>query len=240
MSVASTIRRSLNVLPGFKVVPDTEALWWKGPPRFSLGGHDYRCFCHSHNCGWPTSRMTERAIEMAIADRWLGTGDGTKTIEIGAVTPYYWPGRVGTVVDPVDEHPKVTHPQSVFDVDLRGYDVLSISTLEHIGLGDYLPPVANETCEGAFEKIRRESRRFLVTVPFGLNPAADEFFFSDEMTDVRYMVRDPFNNWWIEVRCAREARRPYGKDGYAINGWANGLAILHRDVPASAAPTSDE
>ena len=56
-------------------------------------------FHHHHNCGFPGKRRTERTVELAIADWWLK--QHPDAVEVGAVTPYYWPGRVANVI-PVD------------------------------------------------------------------------------------------------------------------------------------------
>jgi len=224
----TAFRRVANLVPGISVVPESAALWWRGAPVFALDGKIYRSFCHAYNCGWPTARMSERAVELAVADSWLDHDDRALLVEIGAVTPYYWPGRVSRIVDPFDSHRRVTDKCSLFDVDFSGMDVVSISTLEHIGLGDYVKPKVAETAQAAFEKISREASRYFVTVPYGVNPAADEFFFSGSLPAARYLVRNPTDNWWHQVASGPEARRPYGRREYAASGWANGLAILLR------------
>ena len=86
---------------------------------------------------------------------------------------------MSTVVDPYDSHPQVTHRLSLFELDFSGRDVLAISTLEHISIGDYGPANAGETPVHALEKICRESRRFLITVPYGFNAAVDDTLFAD-------------------------------------------------------------
>src|SRR4051812_26796604 len=105
-------------------------------PEFHYRGRRYPGFVHAHNCGWPPAAMTERSVELAVANAWLDEQPGD-IIEIGAVTPYYWPGRIGRIVDPVDTHPRVTDRVSLFDMDFSGQTVLSLSTLEHVGEGDY-------------------------------------------------------------------------------------------------------
>ena len=218
----------LDRLPGVAVLPRWRANWWTGHDSFSYGAQRYRHFYHGFNCGWPTGRMTERTVELALADAWLARTDGD-VIEIGAVTPYYWPGRVKHIADPVDSHAAVTIPASIFDVELRGRDVLCISTLEHVGLGDYGLPSDASGPRRAFEKIERESTRYLVTVPFGYNGHADSVFFSADGPPARYFAREARGNAWREVSSAAAARRPYGDPPLDSNrSWANGLAVLER------------
>jgi hypothetical protein len=108
-------------------------------------------------------------------------------------------------------------------------DVLALSTLEHVGYGDYIPSTPEESPRSAFEKIANESRRYLLTVPYGFNPDSDAFFFGEDIPTARYMIREPLSNTWRQVRTAAEAQRPYGARGvFAPNAWANGLAIIER------------
>jgi hypothetical protein len=94
-------------------------------------------FYHRYNCGTAyDERTTERTVEMALADLWL-TRHHDNVIELGAVTPYYFPGRIPVVVDPTDRHPLVTISESLFTVDFKAKNVLCISTIEHIGTSDY-------------------------------------------------------------------------------------------------------
>jgi len=215
-------RTGLTLVPRWRIEPLA--------PVFSFRQRQYECFCHRYNCGYPPLRMTERSLELALADVWLERLDADHVIETGAVTPYYWPRRVSAVVDPFDSHPQVTHHESLFACDFSGRDVLAISTLEHISVGDYGPAKPDETPVHALEKICRESRRFLITVPYGFNAAVDDTLFADYRfgADVcaTYMVRSVRGNDWREAS-AREAAVPYGpatRDEHS----ANGLLILER------------
>lgn len=83
--------------------------------------------------------MTERCLEIAIAKIWLKK-NAKNIIEIGAVTLYYFK-IIHDVCDPADSHQNVNLKTSMFDIDLVGKNVLSISTIEHIGIGDYGVPI---------------------------------------------------------------------------------------------------
>lgn len=149
--------------------------WWQEPRDFVLDGHRYELFCHRYNCGWPPGRMTERSVELAIADSWLSEREGSRICEIGAVTPYYWPGRIKTIVDPVDPHQLISHRRPVSEVGLSGYAVLSISTFEHIGTGDYELEHNADELNDAFDQVIAEASDFLITVPIGYNEHCDEY-----------------------------------------------------------------
>jgi hypothetical protein len=175
--------------------------------------------------------MTERVVELAVAHSWLNLINDD-VWEIGAVTPYYWPKRVSAVIDPTDAHPQVTDRRSMFEADFSGRTVLSISTLEHIGTGEYGHSPHGESVSRAFEKLFCESPTFLVTVPLGYNLTMDHYLQNLSFpTDVRTtaIVRSPYStNDWSEAGSITEAILPYGKAKCTPSGWANGLLFLER------------
>ena len=119
----------------------------------------------------------ERAIEIPLALRWLKKENNIT--EIGAVTPYYSP-VTHEVIDPHDE--KATISDYMENVDLTGKNVLSISTIEHIGTTDYLdgqimfPDVEFIDKNAAIEclkQILNQSKKCFVTIPIGYNKFLD-------------------------------------------------------------------
>lgn len=148
-------------------------------------------------------------------------------IELGAVTPYYWPGRVGGVVDPVD--PKADLRQSLFDVDLEGRCVLSVSTVEHVGEGRYGFQEDRTPLEALVFVVERAAA-FLITFPTGLaRPAAQRLeafvldripYLADRGIAVRLLARNADETWspTFEPQPYGDKRKP----------WANGIVILER------------
>lgn len=207
------------------VAVETRAIDWQRTRAFRFAGRDLRYFFHYYNCGWPPERCTERSAELAIADHWLRQVDSKAVWEIGAVTPYYWPGRVGCVVDPVDAHPDVAIHESLFSVDFRGRPVLSISTLEHTGTGDYGIAEKGRGAIDALNKVVAESPTFLITIPVGYNPDMDRFCFGGGVlpgdVKARFLVRVSESCWREETE-GSSAKLPYGPH------WANALVILER------------
>ena len=100
---------------GVAVVPARkwDALRADPEETFRFGGHDYPFFLHHYNCGRHPEFASERTVELPLADRWLSRAPAERVLEVGAVTPYYWPGRVARVVDPADAHSQVTDHSSV-------------------------------------------------------------------------------------------------------------------------------
>lgn len=146
---------------------------WKNKIHFNYRDEVLNYFFHQHNCGYPPFTCTERIVELSIADNWLNKVEGD-VHEIGCVTPYYWPKRVGHIVDPFDPHPLNLNKKDMFDVNLNNKDVLSISTIEHIGLNQYDQNSSFTACD-AFQKISTESSSCLVTFPLGYNKLLDNF-----------------------------------------------------------------
>jgi hypothetical protein len=222
---------------GLQIVPIWRIQWWTAAENFALWGRRYPCFYHSYNCGWPPY-ASERCVELALANAWLEEKPSDEAIEIGAVTPYYWPNRVRRVVDPFDPHAGVTDRRSLFDVDLKGQCVLSLSTFEHIGTGDYGSSEPPESATAAFRKVFDEARTFLVTVPTGYNSRVDEFLLKRREIpgDVRMglVVRDGLASWRQETDPER-SRLAYGDlalkkkfPGTSIGEWANAVIVLER------------
>ena len=210
------------------VVPKWSIEWWTSVPEFALNSHHYFAFCHTYNCGWPPSRMTERSVEMALADRWLSHVSGP-VIEIGAVTPYYWPSRVTRVVDPADEHKLVTDRKSLFDIDTTGLNVLCLSTLEHVGSGEYGQPLDPTGPVKALTHLTAKCRDYLITAPFGYHPAVDASIFSNTPpVPTRFLVRSDEGNDWRECS-AQDARvPPRRRSGVGHSAWANALAVMSK------------
>jgi hypothetical protein len=181
-------------------------------------------FYHDFNCGNAGRRTTERAVELGIAQYWVSKHNAD-LVEIGAVTPYYFPGLIKEIVDPSDESKEVSLRKSLFDVDLTGKNVLSISTVEHIGTGDY-GLSKNENCIDALDKILKDSLSCLITIPIGYNRILDSYIRSGAVaglarTDI-YFRSKRLNNWRHTKNLSIIDRISYGPL------WANGLIIISK------------
>lgn len=221
---------------GILAVPSWERQWWRSARSFSFRGREYPCFYHAYNCGWPPY-VSERTVELALADAWLSAVEGD-VIEIGAVTPYYWPGRVAAIIDPYDPHPLITQRQSMFDIDLTGRTVLAISTFEHIGTDDYSIDTERKTSADALLKLFAESPSFLVTVPLGYSASVDGFLPDSRNlppdVSVWYLRRTTGADWAEVVHFPTDGAQ-YGDPkliaefpGTCIGRWANAVAVLER------------
>jgi hypothetical protein len=188
-------------------------------------------FQHPYNCGGLSRTATERTVELAIANIWLETQRIDSVTEIGAVTPYYWPGRIEDVVDPADAHLRVKRRASIFDVDLSGRNVLSISTFEHIGSGEYGLEPDHKLLPKAVDKLILECESFLVSVPAGYNPNADRIFFGTKPppeVEVYFFIRSEFSPYWIQVETVPPESMIYGPGRLEFPYGANAVAFWEK------------
>lgn len=114
---------------------------------------------------------TERTIEVPIGIKWIN--GKSNLIEIGAVLPYFCKTS-HDVIDPSDGRANIK--KYLHEIDIVGKNVLSISTIEHIGLEEYGNTYSNSN--GAAESIQRilkESSSCLISVPIGYNLKMDQW-----------------------------------------------------------------
>ncbi len=194
--------------------------------QYKFNGTWYEYFSHDSNCGHPGTKRTERTVELALADYWLR--DVTDVYEVGAVTPYYWSDRVKEIIDPADGHPRVTSRTSLFDHDFTGKNVLSISTVEHVGTGDYGIAERKNPVD-AITKIIIESTNCLITAPLGWNKTLDQYLMDGQYDEngytVRFMTRASNDTWSPAER--KNAYIQYGGCG-DLSCWANSLVIIEK------------
>jgi hypothetical protein len=163
---------------------------------------------------------TERALEIPLAQEWISSTEGD-IVEIGAVTPYYFHNdKIKEIVDPADTHPSVTKHCSMFNLDFSDINrVLCISTLEHIGVGDY-GFKENRTAIEGMETILNNCRSYFITVPFHQNPLLDNWLYKNmENYKATIMYRERYNRWkeTVEIEKIKEMTNgPFGANAIVI------------------------
>lgn len=161
---------------------------------------------NKYNLSWGC----ERAIEIPITKRYLK--DKTKILEVGNVLSHYYPSD-WKIIDKFEKEKGVTNidlfdynPKDEFDL------IVSISTLEHIGIDD---SVANkELGLKAIEKLKtllKKDGEMLVTIPVGYNPILDKAFIKKGTFDQVYaMKRVAIWNTWKQVTPKQVINTKYG------------------------------
>ena len=194
---------------------------------FIYNGKELNLFENIYNCGYAYTRMTERSIELSLAEEWLKGIDGEIT-EVGAVTLYYplnYGKKVKHVIDPTDKHCGVDIRKSVFDCDLSDKNVLSISTVEHIGTGDYNYSESRTSID-AVNKIISESKACMITAPVGYNSALDDWIrtgINDKKKVYLKLFKRSCNNHWEETSIEE-----INEIEYIYGSGANGIIIIEK------------
>lgn len=193
---------------------------------FFYNGKELNLFENIYNCGYAYTRMTERSIELSLAEEWLKKIEGEVT-EVGAVTPYYplhYGKKVKHIVDPTDEHGGVDIRTSVFDCDLSDKNVLSISTVEHIGTGDYNYSDSHTPAD-AINKIVSEAKTCMITAPIGYNSVLDDWIptgINEKRVNIKLLKRG-CNNHWEETGIEEISNIEY-----IYGSGANGIIIIEK------------
>ena len=125
-----------------------------------------------------TTHKNERCVEVPLALDFIA--EHPNYVEVGAVLPYYG-YTTDQVIDPFDE--LGNDKRRLKDCDLTGLNVVSISTLEHIGNSDYgntdIDP--HEALQG-LEQIISQAKNYFITIPIGYNKVLDE--------DIEWILED--------------------------------------------------
>jgi hypothetical protein len=110
----------------------------------------------------------ERNVELPLAFWFLDKfrDDLRNVIEVGEVTPFYAPPQ-HAVYDVASEKPDTIKMDAV-KVDYSGKNLLSISTVEHIGTADYGQTPNPELLPAVIGKMLA-SKNYLITFPLGCN-----------------------------------------------------------------------
>lgn len=159
--------------------------------NFIFKDHIYSYYDHPYN----NTRINERAVEVPISLNFLNQFS-PNVVEVGCVTPYYIDAQ-HEIIDLVDDHPK-SKKQDAVEFDYKNKNVLSISTIEHIGRGDY--GIQEKEKNSAIElckKIIDESLNYFITWPLGYNLILDEWAFTN-VNGLFISRRDDNKYLWME------------------------------------------
>lgn len=142
--------------------------------------------------GYNTPSQNERTIELSLAEYFLNKFNNNSIIEIGAVTPYYF-NSSHKIIDPFDPYKFAER------IDARNYqyfnkNVLSISTIEHIGNGEFNSSI-DDSAFILLDRITKESDNYLITIPLGYNFKLESAI---ERSDLNFIIFERINtaNEW--------------------------------------------
>jgi len=174
-------------------------------------------------------RIVELKISMDYYEQLWGEGKKNSIVEIGNVLGFYGYCE-HECIDKFASLPDISPAGEVknidaLDFDFTNRDVISVSTIEHIGTTDYNNPTANEGEDAVkvLQKIEKESNSYFLTFGPNYNKPLDEY------------VKNNLNNfdWHGWVRTGRELWDYTAQD---MNVWeqvtdepfpfANGIILL--------------
>ena len=161
----------------------------------------------------------ERAVEIPLAFRYIDYVNGD-LIEVGAVMPYYssFPHEC---IDPADK--KANRKEFAQNCDYTNKNVLSISTIEHIGQGDYKLTKDPGSAVPILQKIYQESKSCLLTWAIGYNKDLDDAARSD--FGHFFIVRSG-NLQWDIVEDETGFNHEYGKPFI----YGNSVIVIYKNV----------
>jgi SAM-dependent methyltransferase len=184
---------------------------------FTFGGESYPYLYGAYKRSW----MTERAVEVPIAQRVVDEHAGGRVLEVGNVLSHYGPQR-HTIVDKYEQAPGVEN-LDVFEMESLGeFDlVVAVSTIEHVGW-DEAPRVPGKAVE-ALHALRERvapGGRLVLTVPAGYNPSLDEALKAGavQLSDLRGLRRQGGGTSWREVTPQEAWSAPYDFLLYSARG----------------------
>ena len=168
---------------------------------FTIGKTTLEYFDHPYN----NTAVNERRVEIPLAMNFINkTHDSL--LEVGCVMPYYMaisPSVISyNIIDMFDLHPRC------LAIDARGFNytnenVLSISTIEHIGTSDYGATAGDpHSAFDCLNKIIKQAKNYLITWPVGYNKILDDDL---RMSDIDYIILERTNaaNEWQESNYMR-------------------------------------
>ena len=138
-------------------------------------------------------RSSERAIEIPLAIDFLShyALEGSIT-ELGCVLPYYILKRAShAVYDLTDDHPQCIKRdiRTLGDDELKGV-IVSISTLEHLGLPEYgIEEGHADEGVSLLKQVIANAHKYFITVPIGYNKVLDDFILSNSGLGEYYITR---------------------------------------------------
>lgn len=185
--------------------------------NFDLGGERFPYLYHRYKRSW----MTERAVEVPVAQAAVDRFTGRRVLEVGNVLSHYR-GQGHVVVDKYERTAGVLNRDVLDLTELGQFDlVVAVSTIEHVGWDEQ--PRDPHGAVRALHALRRAvapGGTLLVTVPAGYNPNLDEAIRGGALPGARLagMRRADRATRWVEVPPAQAWAAPYDFLFYSARG----------------------
>ena len=141
--------------------------------------------------GYNSPNTNERRGELPLAF-WFIENYNDDLIELGEVTDFYRDGK-HPVYD-LCKSKENTIVMDILDVDYKGKNVVSLSTIEHVGNGDYGYEKSDNKALDVLNKIIKDAKNYLISFPIGYNRGLEKVIVDNDI-DYIILKRDENNNW---------------------------------------------
>ncbi|MBM3898281.1 MAG: hypothetical protein FJ358_07160 [Thaumarchaeota archaeon] len=176
--------------------------------KFTFRGEEMRYFFHPYNFTW----ASERCIEVPIAMSYLKRAT-LPVLEVGNVLSHYF-NVSHHIVDKYEMAPRVQNVDAMeFSTDVRYGLILSISTLEHIGMDgddDIVESKIIKTIQNLY-MLLAPSGKIVATVPLGFNPAMDRIVDDGKLFSTRIFMKRMNRETWVQADYDEVKGVRYGK-----------------------------
>jgi hypothetical protein len=164
--------------------------------KFTFRGEEMRYFFHPYNFTW----ASERCIEVPIAMSYLKRAT-LPVLEVGNVLSHYF-NVSHHIVDKYEMAPGVQNVDAMaFSTNVRYGLILSISTLEHIGMykdGEIVESKIMKTILN-LRSLLAPSGKIVATVPLGFNPAMDRIVDDGKLFASRIFMKRTSRETWTQA-----------------------------------------
>jgi hypothetical protein len=191
---------------------------------FAFEGHTYSYFFHEYNRTW----ANERAVEIPIVWEMMKKYRGKRILEVGNVLSHYF--KVDhDIVDKYERANGVINQDIVVFRPPRKYDlIVSISTLEHVGMDEKQTPTEPRKILRAVESLKSllvSGGKMIITLPIGYTLELDELLKEGKIEFAkRYCLkRISMDNKWVETDWNGIQNTKYSFPFPAANGLIIGL-----------------
>lgn len=164
------------------------------PRTFTYKGKRLDLFYHQYNHTWSNERCIEIPLILDEADL-----NNRPLLEIGNVLNHYrecdW-----DVIDKYETKSHVTN-KDILDVEVEPkYSlILSISTLEHIGIDEGANPAKAIKALERIKSLLQQGGKLIFTVPVGYNTALDKYLIEERNLELSLFKRISWSNEWKQA-----------------------------------------
>ena len=163
--------------------------------NMKLKNLQFEYFRHPYNQTATNERIIEIPIARYFLEKYYKGTDGSSVIEVGAVTPYYFDIN-HRVIDQFDPHEKSERIDAM-TVDYKGSNLLSISTVEHVGAKDYGNTDINPHKAVDLLLKMMQADNFLITFPLGNNVYLQNYIKKEKLDgNILILRRINIENEW--------------------------------------------